>query len=400
MQAIGEFAGGLAHDFNNLLTAIRGHAELAYAEAAEGSTIRADLDQVIRGTDRASAITRKLLAFTRRQVLDPVLLDPGRLVSDLMPTVSTLLGNDIDAILRIAPQHQWVRVDPTQLEQVIVNLVVNGRDAMPGGGTLTIAVGDVEQPRAERPDTSATASLAVRISVTDTGVGMDETVKSRVFDPFFTTKPLGKGTGLGLATVFGIVTQSGGRVEARSRLGEGSTFIVDLPEFAAPSAPSLEHRVSPATEHASGVVLLVEDEASVRDFARRALEASGFMVLSASSGKEAVRASERWLEQIDVLLTDVVMDGMQGPDVVSLLRLQRPDIGVIYMSGYALDILDRTDPGDYDAFIPKPFTAAALTAAVARVVLATRLEHPASVNNRPTVGSLPRIDSELDAKLT
>ncbi|MEO6208000.1 MAG: ATP-binding protein [Candidatus Limnocylindrales bacterium] len=379
MQAIGEFAGGLAHDFNNLLTAIRGYAELAYGDAPEGSTIRSDLDQVILSADRASGITRKLLAFTRRQVLQPVLADPGKLIRDLVPMLSTLLGDDIDIIVHVTPRHPWISIDPVQFEQVIVNLVVNARDAMPTGGTVTMSVQTEEQPRSEQPDLDAAANTGVRITVADTGLGMDDATKARIFDPFFTTKPLGKGTGLGLATVFGIVTQSGGGIQVESAPGAGSAFIVDLPGVAGPSQVNAGRTPVAVPISASGVVLLVEDEPAVREFARRALEAAGYRVMSTPGGKEAIRASERWSEQIDVLVTDVAMDGMRGPEVAERLRQQRPGVAVIYMSGYAQEILDGNAPGGYDAFIAKPFSADVLARAVNRVMLTTRLESPAAL---------------------
>jgi two-component system, cell cycle sensor histidine kinase and response regulator CckA len=374
MLAIGEFAGGLAHDFNNLLTAIRGHAELAHSQADENSPIRADLDQIILSADRASGITRKLLAFTRGQVLEPVVLDPGQLVADLVPMLSTLLGDEIDVITHIVPMHKWVLIDPVQFEQVIVNLVVNARDAMPTGGTLTLTVADVDLPRSERPEEAAAAETGIRIVIADTGQGMDEATQARAFDPFFTTKPLGKGTGLGLATVFGIITQSGGRIQLDSAPGEGTRFTIDLAAVSPPTSahPAASGTSTPVT--GSGVVLLVEDEPAVREFARRALETAGYTVLSTSSGKEALRTSERWSEQIDVLLTDVVMGDMNGPDVCKAMRVKRPALGVIYMSGFARDILDRRDTTAYDAFVAKPFSADALARAVSRVMLAVRSE--------------------------
>lgn len=384
MQAIGEFAGGLAHDFNNLLTAIRGHAELAHAQAAEGSPIRGDLDQIILSADRASAITRKLLAFTRGQVLEPVLLDPGQLIADLVPMLSTLLGDEIDLILHVTPKHEWVRIDPVQFEQVIVNLVVNARDAMPTGGTLTMTVADVAQPRAERPDGLDEPPMDVQIGVADTGQGMDEATKARIFDPFFTTKQLGKGTGLGLATVFGIVTQSGGRIRVDSAPGEGARFRIDLAGATAPAhvnggLPGIAIPVA-----GSGVVLLVEDEPAVREFSRRALEAAGYTVLSTSGANEALQASESWADRIDVVLTDVVMDGMTGPAVSKLVREQRPGVGVIYMSGFARDILDGGDPSAYDAFLSKPFSADAVARVVSRVIMANRLGVQAVEARTPT----------------
>ena len=372
MQAMGEFAGSLAHDFNNLLTALRGHVELAQFQLPEVSPIRADLDQALLSADRAGAITRKLLAFTSRQVLEPVLLDPGQLITDLMPMLSPLLGNDIDVVLHIAPRHSWVRIDRVQFEQTIVNLVVNAHDAMPDGGTLTMSVHDVEQPRSERPDGSH-VNAAVRITVADTGHGMDAATGARAFDPFFTTKPLGKGTGLGLATVFGIVTQSGGRIDLESAPNEGACFLIDLPGVAAPAAAA-EHPALETPVGGTGVVLLIEDEPGVREFARRALEAAGYRVLSSPGGKEALRASARWGERIDVVLSDVVMDDMRGPDIVAQLRAQRPDIRVVYVSGYAQDIVDRDDPSAYDAFVPKPFSAGVLTRAVSRVLEGVAVE--------------------------
>ena len=376
MQAMGEFAGSLAHDFNNMLTALRGHVELAQFQLPEVSPIRADLDQALLSADRAGAITRKLLAFTSRQVLEPVLLDPGQLITDLMPMLSPLLGNDIDVILHIQPRHSWVRIDRVQFEQTIVNLVVNAHDAMPDGGTLTISVHDVEQPRSERPESQG-GDGAVRITVADTGHGMDAATVGRAFDPFFTTKPLGKGTGLGLATVFGIVTQSGGRIDVESAPNEGACFLIDLPGVAAPVAAAVEHTALETPVGGTGVVLLIEDEPGVRDFARRVLEAAGYRVLSSPGGKEALRASARWGERIEVVLSDVVLNDMRGPEIVALLRAQRPDIRVVYVSGYAQDIVDLDDPSAYDAFVPKPFSARVLTGAVSRVLAGAGPERPA-----------------------
>src|SRR6185503_15169456 len=211
LEAIGEFAGAIAHDFNNLLTAIRGHAELARTDLPEDHPVRTDLDQVILNADRAGGITRKLLAFTRRQVLEPIVLDPAQVILDLVPMLQPMLGKDIDLVVNVEPGSGWVRVDPVQLEQVIVNLAVNARDAMETGGTLTVNVQNVKPTDADKPDSTSEMGAFVRITVTDTGTGMDEHTISRIFDPFFTTKPTGKGTGLGLATVFGIVAQSDGR---------------------------------------------------------------------------------------------------------------------------------------------------------------------------------------------
>jgi two-component system, cell cycle sensor histidine kinase and response regulator CckA len=367
LEAIGEFAGAIAHDFNNLLTAIRGHAELARSDIPEDNPTRSDLDQVILNADRASGITRKLLAFTRRQVLEPVVLDPAQVVADLVPMLQPMLGKDIDLVVQADPGSGWVRVDPVQLEQVIVNLAVNARDAMETGGTLTIAVQNLKPTDVDKPDVTSESRPFVRISVTDTGIGMDERTISRIFDPFFTTKPAGKGTGLGLATVFGIVAQSDGQIAVDSEPGTGTTFTIDFPRVGAPGGPSIDQsQPAPMTE-ATGVILLAEDEPAVRDFTKRALERAGYTVLTAGDGDEALRASRDWTEPIDVLVTDVVMPGMHGPELAYRVRQERPEIGVLYISGYAEDAVagggEFATPG---GFLPKPFATDALIRAIRR----------------------------------
>ena len=367
LEAIGEFAGAIAHDFNNLLTAIRGHAELARSDLPERDPTRLDLDQVILNADRASGITRKLLAFTRRQVLEPVVLDPAQVVADLVPMLQPMLGKDIDLVLEVDPDHGWVRVDPVQLEQIIVNLAVNARDAMESGGTLTVAIQNLRPTDADKPDATATKGPIVRIRVTDTGTGMDQRTISRIFDPFFTTKPAGKGTGLGLATVFGIVAQSDGQIYVESALGKGTTFMLDFPRVSAPGSPSASVAQPDAIANATGVILLAEDEPAVRDFTKRALERAGYSVLTAQDGDEALRRSAEWKDHIDVLVTDVVMPGMHGPELAFRIRQQRPDIGILYISGYAEDAVatggEFATPG---GFLPKPFTSDALVRAIRR----------------------------------
>ena len=365
MQAMGEFAGVIAHDFNNLLTAIRGHTELARAGLPDPEASRKDLDQIIASADRASAITRKLLAFTRQQVLLPLTLDPGQVITDLVPLLQPLLGDAIDVVLHIQPDHPWILVDPVQLEQVIVNLAVNARDAMPAGGTLTITVEALKAERTERPDDDAAGRADVRIMITDTGTGMNEETKARIFDPFFTTKLQGRGTGLGLATVYGVVTQSGGHISVESAPNRGSSFRIELPGVNRPAERDQAGVIGESRGAGAGVVLLVEDEPTVREVARRFLEGAGFNVISTAGGKEAVRASERWSEPIDVLLTDVLMPGLQGPEVAEAIRAQRPDIGVVFMSGFAQDALGPgSELASYGAFLPKPFSADVLVRAV------------------------------------
>ena len=367
LEAIGQFAGGIAHDFNNLLTAIQGYAQLAQISLPEGDPIREDIAQVLASSGRASAITRRLLAFTRRQVLIPIDVDPTQVIADLLPILEPLMGDGIEIQLDLRAKHGWIRVDPTQLEQVIVNLAINARDAMPTGGTVMIAVCDLETADPERPDPDLNAGPFVRISVTDTGTGMNEETRARIFDPFFTTKSLGKGTGLGLSTVFGIVTQSGGQVHVETALGEGSTFHIDLPCIEASAAPRPRLVPTEATSRRSWVVLLVEDDSAVREFARRTLESAGHRVLAASEAEQALRASERWSERIDVLVTDLVMPGIHGTELAAKIAASRPDIGVVFVSGYDEDAVGHGDEiaavGD---FLPKPFTVEALRKAVDR----------------------------------
>ena len=372
LEAIGQFAGGIAHDFNNLLTSILGYAELVRGAVPAADPIRADIDQVIESATRASAVTRKLLAFTRRQVLIPVDIDPAQVIGDLLPILRPMLGDDVGIVLDVMAPHALIRVDPTQLEQVVVNLAVNARDAMPTGGTVRIAVRDVAPTDPDRPDPDLSSGPFVRISVSDTGIGMNEATTARIFDPFYTTKGPGKGTGLGLSTVFRIVSQSHGQIAVETAPGKGSTFHVDLPRAVAGLPP----RPRPATAAAtrgSGVVLLVEDDPSVREFARRCLEAAGYTILAASGADQALRACKRWAEGIDVLVTDILMPGVHGPDLAALIRLERPAIGVVFMSGYADEaVVHGAEFDTWAEFLPKPFRAEALIRSVARAAVAAR----------------------------
>jgi PAS domain S-box-containing protein len=368
LEAIGQFAGGVAHDFNNLLTSIHGYAELARASLPEGDPIRDDLDQVLAGADRASAITRKLLAFTRRQLLVPMVVDPAVVLTDLIPILRPLLGDNVDLTLRVDSDHGHIRVDPTQLEQVIVNLAVNARDAMPAGGHLTISIGDFVSADRDRPDHQLSPGPFVRMSVADTGTGMDQATLARAFDPFFTTKGPGKGTGLGLSAVSGIVAQSGGMVHVDSVLGSGSVFYVDLPRVAAEAVPP-RLQVGQRTQRRSGVVLVVEDNPAVRRLTRRILETAGYTVLAAPNAAPALRAVVRWGERIDALVTDIVMPGMNGLDLAARIVEQEPDIGVVFISGNADGVLGRdAELRAAGTFLAKPFTSDALRRAVAGAV--------------------------------
>jgi two-component system cell cycle sensor histidine kinase/response regulator CckA len=370
LEAIGQFAGGIAHDFNNLLTAIQGYTQMAVDSLPADDPVRQDLAQVMASAQRATAITRKLLAFTRRQVLMPIDIDPAIVIAGLLPILAPLLG-DVVIALDMNANHAWIRVDPTQLEQVIMNLALNARDAMPSGGTVTIKLHDLVGADPERPDPDLTAGPFVRISVSDTGIGMDDETKAQIFDPFYTTKVEGQGTGFGLSTVFGIVAQSGGQVQVETALGMGSTFHIDLPRVAGKTATVIPRRTEPIRS-GSGVILLAEDDPAVRQFARRSLEAAGYTVLAASGAEKAIHASENWSAAVEVLVTDIVMPGMQGDELALRIRASRPGIGIVLMSGYTDHALgDGTKLGVVE-FLNKPFTIAALTNAVGRAIDASR----------------------------
>jgi two-component system cell cycle sensor histidine kinase/response regulator CckA len=377
LEAIGHFAGGIAHDFNNLLTSIQGYTNLALASLPADDPIRDDLAQVIASSERATAITQKLLAFTRRQVLMPRDVDPATVVEALLPILAPLLG-DVEIALEIDADHAWVRVDPTQLEQVILNLAVNARDAMSDGGVITIAIHDLEAAAPDRPDPDLSAGPFVRISVSDTGAGMSAATKARIFDPFYTTKAEGKGTGFGLSTVFGIVAQSGGQVQVESVLGAGSTFHVDLPRIVAAVAESAPVTVEPLVR-GTGVVLLAEDDPAVREFARRSLEAAGYTVFAAAGAEDAITASEHWSSSIDVLVTDIVMPGMHGPDLALRIREARPGIGIVLISGFTVEPLGHGTKLGIVEFLNKPFTMEALARAVARAAGTAGPEQPIAV---------------------
>jgi two-component system, cell cycle sensor histidine kinase and response regulator CckA len=371
LEAIGAFAAGISHDFNNLLTSIRGYTELAHAELPEGE-IRADLDQVIASADRAQAITGRLLAFTRGQALQPVVVDPGRVLLDMLPMLRSLLSEDIDVVLDVEPGKFWIRIDPVALDQILVNLAVNAEDAMHNGGTLTISMDEVEGRPQDALGGGEAQKPSVRIRIIDSGAGMDDTTLARLFDPFFTTKGIGKGTGLGLSTVYGLIGQSGGSIRVESAVAAGSTFTILLPKVAA----HFERQPVPAAQPPDagvGIVLMVEDEPSVREFARRVLDRAGHTLLTAGNGQEALHVAESWEGSIDVLLTDIVMPGMHGQVLAARLLKIRPDIRVIFMSGYAEDSIPALDrlvtPA---AFLAKPFSSMTLAEAVSREITEAR----------------------------
>jgi two-component system, cell cycle sensor histidine kinase and response regulator CckA len=349
MEAVGRLAGGIAHDFNNLLTAISGYSEFLIAGLDDERLLR-HADEIRKAAARAASLTGQLLAFSRRQVLQPRALDLNAVVSDMDMMLRRLIGEDIDLVALLDPDLGAVMADPTQIEQVIMNLAVNARDAMPHGGSVTIETANI--------DTADGASVELRL--TDTGVGMTDSEREQLFDPFFTTKA--GGTGLGLATVHGIVEQSGGTIEVDSAPGMGSSFRICLPR-----ASTLAERPAPAhvpdvLERGSETILLVEDETVVRQLVAEILETSGYAVLTAADGPSALELVRRHSDPIDLLLTDVVMPGMSGPDVAQAVMSLRPGTHVLYMSGYTDSAIGHhgvLEPGI--AFLQKPFSADELT---------------------------------------
>ncbi|GMV43725.1 MAG: hypothetical protein AMXMBFR64_54410 [Myxococcales bacterium] len=366
MESIGRLAGGVAHDFNNLLCVIVSCAELAM-ESQQDDQARDDLQEILRAAKRGAQLTRQLLAFSRRQVLQPVLVDPGQILSEMGPMLSRLLGEDVALTVTAEPGLRPVLVDPGQIEQAVMNLAVNARDAMPRGGSLTIRAESVTLDVAAAHRLSGLRpGPAVVIRTTDTGCGMGSDVMGRLFEPFFTTKERGKGTGLGLATAYGIVRQSGGDMRVTSRVGVGSTFEIFLPC----ATGSGEYHAAPAVVDAAGgteTVLVVEDEEAVRSLVTRILAAAGYSAIEAASGTEALELART--HPVELLLTDVVMPGMGGRELANRMAVVRPDVPVLFMSGYTDDALVQhgaQEPGTH--LISKPFTAAELTARVRAVL--------------------------------
>ena len=363
MEAVGRLAGGVAHDFNNLLTVINGYSEILLLSPDGATPALLEYGREIKAAaEKATVLTRQLLAFSRRQVLAPKVLDLNQLISNLERMLKRLIGEDIQLVTELQPGLGRVKADPGQIEQVIVNLVVNSRDAMPRGGRLTISTHDVVLGQTLAPFSfPISPGPYIQVSVIDTGVGMDAETQAHLFEPFFTTKELGKGTGLGLATVYGIIKQSGGYIWADSRPGEGTRLEVYLPRTDE-SLSEEEAKVSPG-ELSGGVetILVVEDEAGVRALIERGLSKLGYRVLLAGTGEEALVISSSYDGRIHLLLTDVVMPGMSGVDVAHRLLSGRPEMRILYMSGYTNDaMLRRGVQTAGTPFIQKPFTMQSL----------------------------------------
>ena len=372
MEGLGRLAGGIAHDFNNILTGILGYVSLLQDEIPQGTEARGDLDEIERASRRASDLTRQLLTFARKQTISPSLLDLNELIGNVDRILRRLIGEDIEMVVDLAEDLPPVRADPAQLEQVLTNLVVNARDAMPRGGRIAITTRRVQ---ATPTDLGIGLGVGARITdfvqlvVRDTGVGMDAGTMARVFEPFFTTKEPGRGTGLGLAISYGIVQEAGGAISLESEPGVGTAVTIHLPPASGSAAPMAERRERPRASQASETVLVVEDEALVRGLAERALSGRGYNVLTASDGEVALEVARAHGGPIDLLITDVIMPRAGGRVVAEQLSAVRPGLKVLFISGHVDDPRVREAiEGRGAAFLPKPFTPHDLAEAVRRVL--------------------------------
>jgi signal transduction histidine kinase len=355
MEAVGRLAGGIAHDFNNLLTVIHGYSQLALSALQPNDALREHIEQIVKAGARASTLTSRLLAFSRRQVLQLQVLNLNDVVTDIGHMLTRIIGEDVDLVVQLLPSLWPIQADPAQLEHVIVNLVVNARDAMPQGGTLTIETANVVENQSYETE-GAKRGPYVTLTIRDTGIGMSADVQAHLFEPFFTTKEVGKGTGLGLALVYGVVQQSGGHIRVESMPGQGSTFRIYFPKTREVRQETEAKRLDDKPA-GSETILLVEDEAVVRSLVRQILLSQGYSVLEAENGATALRIAQDYQHPIHLVLTDVVMPGMHGRELVEQLLPQRPQLRVLYMSGYTDDrVLQHGVLHSSMNFLQKPFT--------------------------------------------
>ena len=371
MEAIGQLAGGIAHDFNNALTLIKTCSELTLFDLKESDPLREKIEMILEATNRSADLAHRLLAFSRRQVMEMKVLDLNNLLKDLDKMLRRVIGEDIELVNVLAEDLGRVKVDPGQVEQVVLNLALNAKDAMPRGGKLTIETANVELDETySRTHVDVIPGRYVMLAVSDTGIGMTPEIKNRLFEPFFTTKEKGKGTGLGLAMVYGIVKQSGGNIWIYSEAGMGTTFKVYLPRVDEPLEEKKKRKPSEGELPRGGeTVLAVEDNKDVRRMAAQILRRQGYRVLEAANGGEALLVCEKLKEEIHLLLTDVVMPGMSGRELAHRLSFLRPEMKILYMSGYSDDsIVSYGILNEKVGFIPKPFSLEALVNQVREVL--------------------------------
>jgi two-component system, cell cycle sensor histidine kinase and response regulator CckA len=366
MEAVGQLASGVAHDFNNLLTIIKGYSSLLIERNPQGADAHA-VEEIQQAADRAASLTHQLLAFSRKQTLQPRVLDLNTIVHGLEMMLRRVLTENVELVIYPAPDLGFVKADPVQMEQVLINLVVNARDAMPKGGRLVIATAPHEvMATSGEGEALIRAGSYVTLSVSDTGIGMDASTRARIFEPFFTTKEVGKGTGLGLATVYGIIKQSNGHIEVESESGKGATFRVSLPRVEQEVVAVRKTTMAETHRRGTGTILLAEDEPLLRELGETILTQAGYKVVSAPSPDMLQSFVAGYNGKIDLLLTDVVMPGISGPELVKVVKTRWPEVRVLYMSGYADDEIEDLDR---DAgFLQKPFTPSELTAKIAEVL--------------------------------
>ena len=389
MEAVGQLAGGIAHDFNNLLGVIIGWSEVFEEQLGQNDPLRPKAEQIRKAGQSAAALTRQLLAFSRKQVLEPEVLDLNTVVADTLEMLQRLIGENIELVTIPAPELGRVKADQGQIEQVIMNLAVNARDAMPQGGKLTITIANAKMDDVSiRQHPGAVPGSYAMLALSDTGCGMDHETQARIFEPFFTTKELGKGTGLGLSTVYGIVKQSGGYISVYSELGRGTTFKIYLPRIEQSLTQGIPNRNSKEAARGWETVLLAEDSPPLRELTREVLEAKGYTVLEAANGADAIQVAEQYGKPIHLLLTDVVMPGMDGSKLAERMGHSYPGIKVLYMSGYTDDAIVHHGVLDSGvALLQKPFTRESLTRKVRDVLGIDAKPEPGIVGTVPEVNS-------------
>ncbi len=362
LESIGRLAGGVAHDFNNFLTVINGYGDLVLGDLASTDPARPSLEKMRKAGDKAAALTRQLLAFGRRQPLHPEELDLSEVVAEFEPLLRRVTGVEIEFTTTLPPQLSRVEADRSQLEQVLMNVVVNARDAMPQGGKLTIETSHITSTAGGAKRGSR---RSVMLTIRDTGTGMNTEVQEHLFEPFFTTKPVGMGTGLGLAVVYGIVKQSGGSIQVESEPGEGTTIRISFPCVAGAPLTATENTTAEVAPHGSGTILLVEDQEEVRELTATILEGAGYLVIQAENGREGLNQSGSHVGTIDLVVSDVIMPHLGGGEMFQQLRLKRPGIRVLFMSGFSGSMIsDRVLPDSSIRCLQKPFTPAELLEAV------------------------------------